>query len=136
MAGIMCAGTSAKSRMTAAQNSVAGLDRAIGTTLTQFCQCSLLESCGSLVAGSVEALRRGAEHACTGIFGAVDAVSEAHELFLAVEDSLDQCAGVAGLLGLFDHRKNAGQVRRRAAGRTSRRWRRKAKPRRRRPWRR
>lgn len=39
------------------------------------------------------------------VLGAPDAVTEAHELFLAVEDALDQCARIAGAFGLLDHRQ-------------------------------
>ncbi|SLC91406.1 Uncharacterised protein [Mycobacteroides abscessus subsp. massiliense] len=35
-------------------------------------------------------------------------MAEAHELFAAVQNAPDDAAGVAGLLGLLDHRQYAG----------------------------
>ncbi len=65
--------------------------------------------CGcDFVARGVQALGGCAQDAGAGVFGAVDAVSEAHELVLAVEDAFDEGAGVVVLLDFFDHREDAG----------------------------
>ena len=100
IAGIMSVGTSAKSRMTAAQNSTFVLMARSGRRS----RSSARAACSSeqQPRSGAQAFGGRAQHPRARTFGAVDAVPEAHQLFLAVEDALDQCAGVVTLFGVLE----------------------------------
>ena len=104
----MCAGTSAKSRTIAAQNSTLVSSTRSGRRSLELGERGLLERLGDLVARGVELLGRAAQHAGARVLGAVDAVAEAHQPLAAVEQLLDVRRRVAvALLDLLDHAEHA-----------------------------
>ena len=136
IAGIMCGGTSAKSRMTAAQNSTLVSIGRSGRRSRSSASAACSSACGGLVARGAELLAGAAQHPGARVLGAVDAVAEAHQPLVAVEDARDDLARRRRCARPPRSSAARGRARRRAAGRTSRRWRRTSRPRRRRRWRR
>ena len=123
----MWLGTSAKSRTMAAQNSTLVAIDPVGTPLAQLLERGLLQRLGDLEARGAELLGGPPQHAGARVLGAVDAVAEAHEPLAAVEEALARTASASPLsLDAVDHVQHPGRARRRAAGPTSRRWRRTA----------
>ena len=84
-----------------------GAQRAVGVARRQLLDGGLLQRVGDLVAVRAELLGRAAQHAGARVLGAVDAVPEAHEALLAVEQALDVADRVAALLDLVEHGQHA-----------------------------
>ena len=81
--------------------------RPVGIALGQLLDRGLLQCLGHLVTRGAELFRRTTKNACPWVLGAVDAVPEAHQAFLAVEDGLDVGRRVPGALDLVEHREHA-----------------------------
>jgi hypothetical protein len=84
-----------------------GAQRAVRVARGQLLDGGLLQRVGHLVAVRAELLRGAAQDAGARVLGAVDAVPEAHEALLAVEQPLDVLDRVAALLDLVEHRQHA-----------------------------
>ena len=108
----MCAGTSAKSRMIAAQNSTLVSRTRSGRRARSSASAAFSSASATSYRGALELARGAAQDARPRVLGAVHAVPEAHQPLAAVEQVLHVRLGVAGALDVLDHPEHA---RRRAA---------------------
>ena len=100
-------GTSARSRTTADQNSTLVASTRSGRRACSSASAAFSSASAAWKRGEPSSLAGPAQHPRARVFGAVDAVAEAHQAVAAVERVRDPALGVAGRFDFVEHLQHA-----------------------------